>query len=346
VAAIALVLAAPALLAGGLAVADASRRGASARDFADLPLLPTAAVPAGAGGGRARSARRTDGHVLRRRTAIGAGALLSLSLVGSGVLTAVYATHRPRDPDARVDLGAPAQAVSLDTADGVRLAARYVPSRNGAAVILYPRAGGAQVHARMLIHHGFGVLALDARGYGASDGDPNAFGWGGTRDLDAAVAYLRARPDVLPGGIGGLGLSVGGEQLLDAAAENPALGAVVSDGAGERSVNETRLRGAAAAIAIFQQAVQTAALAALSGRTPPPALTTSVARIAPRAVLLIEAEHGTGGEDLNDEYFEAARSPKAFWRVPGATHTSAIRTAPRAYERRVVGFLLAHLRHR
>ena len=72
----------------------------------------------------------------------------------------------------------------------------------------------------MLVEHGYGVLLFDRRGEGASDGDPNLFGWGGARDIHAAVDFLEDRPDVDPARIGGLGLSVGGEMLLQAAAEN------------------------------------------------------------------------------------------------------------------------------
>ena len=55
----------------------------------------------------------------------------------------------------------------------------YVPSRNGAAVIAFPGRKSPQRHARMLARHGYGVLLFDRRGEGRSDGDPNAFGWGG-----------------------------------------------------------------------------------------------------------------------------------------------------------------------
>jgi dienelactone hydrolase len=197
----------------------------------------------------------------------------------------------------------------------------------------------------MLVRHGFGVLALDARGYGASEGDPNAFGWGGTRDIDAAVAYLRRHPDVLRGGIGGLGLSVGGEQMLEAAAQNPALAAVVSDGAGERSIKETLTRGWKAALAVPQAMVQTSALAVFSAHAPPPSLTSVAPRISPRAALYIYAEHGVGGEDLNRTFYDRAYAPKQIWRVPAAGHTAGLRAAPREYERRVVAFLLDHLQH-
>jgi uncharacterized protein len=90
----------------------------------------------------------------------------------------------------------------------------------------------------MLARHGYGVLLVDARGYDGSDGDPNVFGWGETKDLDAAVRWLQARRDVRDGRIGGIGFSVGGEMMLEAAASNTALRAVVSEGAGERSIRE------------------------------------------------------------------------------------------------------------
>ena len=94
----------------------------------------------------------------------------------------------------------------------------------------------------MLVRDGYGVLLLDARGYDGSEGDPNLFGWDDAKDIDAAVAWLQQQPDV-EGQIGGIGFSVGGEMMLQAAAENTGLHAVVSDGAGFRSVREELLRG-------------------------------------------------------------------------------------------------------
>jgi predicted acyl esterase len=84
------------------------------------------------------------------------------------------------------------------------------------------------------------VLLLDRRGEGASDGDINLYGWNGEPDLRAAIAYLRHRPDVDPDRIGGLGLSVGGELMLQAAAHDRGLRAVVAEGAGVRSFAEHR----------------------------------------------------------------------------------------------------------
>ena len=52
----------------------------------------------------------------------------------------------------------------------------------------------------MLVRNGYGVLLFDRRGEGASDGDPNIFGWGGERDLHAAAAYLSRAPTSTPRG--------------------------------------------------------------------------------------------------------------------------------------------------
>ena len=118
------------------------------------------------------------------------------------------------------DLGAPYEDVEFTTSDGLRLKGWYIPSRNGAAVISFPGRASSQKRAKLLARHGYGVLLFDRRGEGESDGDPNLFGWQGERDVHAAVAFLEGRPDVDPERIGGIGLSVGGEMMIEAAAES------------------------------------------------------------------------------------------------------------------------------
>jgi dienelactone hydrolase len=245
-------------------------------------------------------------------------------------------THKPRAEAVNADLGAASIPVRLRTDDGLELAARYVPSRNRAAVLLLP---GRPEHARMLIQHGYGVLLVDLRGNRESGGDANAFGWDSPRDAAAAVAYLRGRPDVDPQRIGGLGFSVGSEVLLTAAATGTPLRAVVSEGAGVRTIHEERLRtNVSALLELPFSASMLASTRLFSTSTPPEPLDRLVPRIAPRPILLIEAGHGQGGEDRNSIYFRRARAPKAYWRIAEANHTGGLETRPREYERRVVGF--------
>lgn len=277
-----------------------------------------------------------------RLAATGVLALLAVLFVVLPVALAIVVTHKARAPVAAVDLGAPARPVALRTSDGLRLAGSYVPSRNGAAVLVFPgRSAATAAHARMLVRHGYGALVLDRRGEGASEGTFNARGWGGEPDVRAAVAWLRSRPDVRGGRVGGLGLSVGGELLLQAAARDRGLRAVVAEGAGLRSVAEqTHMPGAPPVPLrwIAPITTETAAGVVLAGTLPPPDLAGLMPRIAPRPVLLIRGLAGNDDEALNRVYRDRGGRSVRLWEIPGAAHTGGLAERPAAYERRVVGF--------
>ena len=288
--------------------------------------------------------RRTTGSLGRRigRRVLGGVAVLALTvLVVLPTGIAIVATHKARSPVEAVALGRPYRAVQLHTRDGLALRAWYVPSRNRAAVIAFPGRSQPVPHARMLVRHGYGVLLLDRRGEGRSEGDYNAFGWSGEPELRAALAFLRRRPDVDPPRIGGLGLSVGGELLLQTAAHTRALRAVVSEGAGQRSLAEHLDNPEVGRVQrwVTGMAAQTAALAVLSNSTPPDGLADLMPRIGPRPVLLIEALNGNPDEVLNGVYADRGGASTELWKVAEGGHTGALAATPAAYEQRVVGFL-------
>jgi poly(3-hydroxybutyrate) depolymerase len=242
-------------------------------------------------------------------------------------------------------LGAPYATVSFTTGDGLELEGWYVPSSNRAAVIVFPGRTGPLRHARMLVRHGYGVLLLDRRGEGASDGNYNARGWGGEPDLEAALDYLSARPDVDPERIGGLGLSVGGELLMQTAARDRRLQAVVSEGAGRQSLaDQLRIPDVPKPLRwLSPMSVETLAGVVLANRMPPQGLTEAVRRIAPRPVLLITGTEGNDDEELNAVYQRAGGPSFARWDIPGAGHTGGLATARREYEQRVASFFGAAL---
>lgn len=248
-------------------------------------------------------------------------------------------THVGSSWNAPASLGSSVEELTIRTADGQDLVARYLPSRNGAAILVVPGLVGPAAHARMLAEHGYGVLLLGHRGTGDSTGDPSLLGWNRAADVKAAIDYLRSRPDVDGDRIGGLGLSVGGESLLHVAATTPQLRAVVSEGAGIRSLGEQRhLPFSSQVVGWPTWAVLTASTALFSGQAPPPDLVDLVAQIPPRRVFLIHAEVGTGGEELNP-YYEAAAGKSAIrWEIPGNDHVGGIRVAGQQYERRVLDF--------
>ena len=125
------------------------------------------------------------------------------------------------------------------SADGERLAGWYLPSRNGAAVVLRHGAGSTTAdvmqHARVLNDDGYGVLATDARGHGKSDGLGMDLGWYGELDTRAAVDFLAGRRDVEARRIGVVGLSMGGEEAIGAAGIDRRIRAVVAEGATGRT---------------------------------------------------------------------------------------------------------------
>jgi hypothetical protein len=271
-AALAAVLGVLSLEGAGLAIADAGAVGVRGEDWTGFLLLPVGVALLPLGAILIWRSRKSGRLRYLRRAGIALGAVLGVYWLVVPVAIGILATHRPRAAVEPADLGRPYAEVTIRTGDGVELAAWYVPSRNGAAVISYPTRHGKLPQARMLVRHGYGVLLVDARGYDGSEGDPNAFGWEGTNDVDAAVAWLQERPDVTDGRIGGVGFSVGGEVMLETAASNNALRAVVSEGAGVRSVREHLLRGPRGWFSLPEVAVQTAALAVMSGTAPPPSL--------------------------------------------------------------------------
>jgi pimeloyl-ACP methyl ester carboxylesterase len=192
----------------------------------------------------------------------------------------------------------------------------------------------------MLVRHGYGVLVYDQRGWGASEGDPNAFGWRGATDVAAAVDFVSSRPDVDPGRVGGIGLSVGGEMMITAAAESERLAAVVAEGAGERSIREfAEAASGADWPAMPTYAALTSAVAVFSNGGPPPNLAGLTAKIAPRPLMLIYGERGQDFERmLNPIYAANAAGAAVLWEVPGSGHVGGMDARPREYERRVVGF--------
>ena len=339
--AIALLIGTFGIVAGIEAVHYTAKVGASGDDYTGMLSAPAGLLLLGLGAVTLWRTRRTDGRrVVRylRRAAVTLGGVIATLFIVAPLSGAYLFTHLGRPVVPEANLGVPYEEVTFTTSDGLELAGWYVPSRNGAAVIAFPGRNGPQAQTRMLARHGYGVLLFDRRGQGESEGDPHAFGWEGEKDIKAAIAFLQRRPDVDPERIGGLGLSVGGELMLHAAAETDALKAVVSEGAGSRSVGEFRTMPDAP---ILQHAVETMITAGntlFSDGPPPPLMQDIIGRIAPRPVFIIWAPRGVDTEALNPEYFRAAGEPKTLWEIPEAEHVGGLAARPAEYERRVVRF--------
>ena len=256
----------------------------------------------------------------------------------------IFDAHKAATP-----IGAPPDAayrdVTFRASDGLRINGWYRPSRNGAAVLLVHGGGGDREgtvrHARMLVRHGYGVLMYDARGRGESEGSPNGYGWKWTKDVAGALGFLERRADVEPGRIGALGISTGADVVLEAAATRRDIRAVVTDGAAAGSFADWhRLQGTNAMTPFFWS--QFAALRVFTGDAPGRPLADLVPRIAAPMLLISTERHEE--YDFNVTYARLARGRAEHWNIADVRHTHGLRDHPRAYERRVVGFLDRALR--
>ncbi|MDO7841612.1 alpha/beta hydrolase [Sphingomonas immobilis] len=114
-------------------------------------------------------------------------------------------------------LPAPAQVVRIASDPGITLAASYWPAPPKApAVLLLHGNGGNRDNltplATWLSAQGYGVLAIDFRGHGASTPAIKSFGLTESADAHAALAWLKARH---PGSAtAAIGISLGGAAAL------------------------------------------------------------------------------------------------------------------------------------
>jgi fermentation-respiration switch protein FrsA (DUF1100 family) len=217
--------------------------------------------------------------------------------------------------------------VALTTADGVRLHAWHVPGQGPLTLLwLHGNAGhiGHRVEQLALIQRrlGVGVFMLDYRGYGRSEGTPSEQGT--YYDADAALAYLRATPEVDPAGVVLYGQSLGAAVAVELA---------------------TRERVRALILEAPFASVPAMARAVYPWLPIWPLLRTrydSLARIGGvRAPLLIL--HGERDEvvpyDQGRALYAAAAEPKRFHRIVGAGHNDAYYRGGEGYWGALAAFL-------
>jgi pimeloyl-ACP methyl ester carboxylesterase len=249
----------------------------------------------------------------------------------------------------RAAVGQPPQgfeAVSLRAEDGVTLQAWYRPAANGRAIILLHGAGGSRAsvraYAEMLASHAYGVLAVDLRGHGESEGKTNRLGWKGSLDVGAAVDFLLARGEVQS--IGWLGTSMGAEVLLGAAARYPSITAMVADGATRRSIDELlALESERPLVRNFTARVMFTTVRLLSGESPPQPLLDAMLEAESTHFLFIAAGSTAQEVAFNELFLAALGNRAALWIAPETKHVQAFRQYPGEYEQRVIEFFDAAL---
>jgi pimeloyl-ACP methyl ester carboxylesterase len=279
----------------------------------------------------------------RRRLVHGVGWLVGAFITAMVVVVpfagALMVTHAPRWEIQESSLGIPHEEVRIRASGGRTLSAWYVPSRNGAAVLVGHGSGGSRERVldeiRLLARHGYGVLAFDLFGNGESSGHSNGLGDNAQPAVDAALDYLAPRA----ARIAAFGSSLGGEVLLEAAARDPRIEAVVADGAA-RPEDQLEVNGGS-----LLERLPLLAARVVAGERAAPSLIDLMPRIAPRPVLLI-ASGGDANEIPTNRAYRDAGPSAELYEIPEAGHTSGLAVRPREYETRVTEFLGEVLRAR
>jgi alpha-beta hydrolase superfamily lysophospholipase len=196
----------------------------------------------------------------------------------------------------------------------------------------------------MLLQSGYGVVMMDSRAHGASDGEMASYGWLERKDVSAAIDELMNTEH--PEHIFALGNSMGAGIALQAAGSDARIEAVAAEapfanlqeaaydyaglqrwpllgktffapGAWVLIYRGERLAGFPASEVSPEKAVKARAFPLLL--------------ICDGADVVLPCRH-------SEAILRAAAGPKELWRVPGALHTAAMGTAPAEYRRRVVSF--------
>jgi pimeloyl-ACP methyl ester carboxylesterase len=265
------------------------------------------------------------------------GALVFFMTLVMPFAMALQITHAPRWEIQESSLGIPHEEVRIDASGGRTLSAWYVPSRNGAAVLVGHGSGGSRERVmeeiRLLAKHGYGVLAFDLFGNGESSGHSNGLGDNAQPAVDAALDFLEPRAER----VAAFGSSLGGEVLLEAAARDERIEAVISDGAA-RPEDKMEIKDPGAVERAMASFIVHAPRI-IGGERAAPSLIDLMPRIAPRPVLLISAGGDPEETPTNRAYLEAAGPSAELYSIPEAGHTSGLAARPREYEARVTAFL-------
>jgi len=222
------------------------------------------------------------------------------------------------------------------------------PEPNGNWVLLFHGVGdnriGVLEHALVLLHAGYGVVMMDARAHGESEGAMATYGWLERNDTRAIVDALEVSEH--PRHLFALGESMGAGLALQSAAVEPRIEGVVAEAAfanlREASYDYAGLRRSPLlGKTLFAPGTWTMLYHAEKLATLPAAEVSPEKAVASRTfpVLLI-----CDGGDValpcrhTKKIYDAAIGRKEMWIVPDAYHTAALGYQPVEFRRRVLAF--------
>lgn len=266
-------------------------------------------------------------------------------------LSLVYSPLEVRDPLRLnpADFSLQYQDVITQSSDGNTLHAWYVPSTNGAGIILQHGFKSDREElleeAAMLANRGYGVLLTSIRAHDINEGELIAFGLKEMPDIDAWVKFLQAQEDITS--IGMLGNSLGGTLSIQYAAENGAIKALVVHSAfsSMRDTINTSVRYFTDLPPFpFATLIRFWAEQEIKGDIDDIDAKKWIGKISPRPILIIHSLSDVAiSPESGELLLEAAAEPKELWQVEGVRHASFDTELAEAFEDKVGKFFDQYL---
>lgn len=270
----------------------------------------------------------------------------AVCLLGGPVVAAALTTHWVKFDDATDPgrlCGLPFERAGFYTSDGVHVRGWYIPSHDAlgddSTVILVPGRGMGKAsvlgQAKKLTDNGSNVLLMDLRGEGASSGHTRGFGVVESKDVSAAVRYLRQAHPQQSRQVFALGISQGASAVLGAAATDRRIDAVVADSvipSPRDQIDRATSWLPWPLDRYFREATLVLASVQLGHDLRSEAPGARIAWVSPRPVLLIHGQADTAVPIHAAEHlYASAGRPAMLWRVPGAGHAESFLKDPQGY---------------
>jgi len=192
---------------------------------------------------------------------------------------------------------------------------------------------------------GFNILMIDLRAHGLSGGVDSAWGIGERHDVEGAVDWIKGQ-GFQPGSIGALGASLGATSCVYAAADDPDISALVTDGAwvDEYASLERGWKRSSGTPQFFFPAARWMERVLYGYDLHMLRPVDAMKRIFPRPVLLIYGLLELPAESDRRPQIKAALPDAELWVVPDAMHTGAYTKVPQAYLAKVGAFFEKNLK--
>ncbi|ACC98863.1 Dipeptidyl aminopeptidase/acylaminoacyl-peptidase [Elusimicrobium minutum Pei191] len=246
----------------------------------------------------------------------------------------------------------PFENIRFKTADGVEIKGWFIPNEESSKTIFLLHGWGQNrgdilkntVYLRDL---GFNLVYFDFRAMGESGGKVSSIGYLETKDLEAAIDYMKSTRSSVCKSIGLYGISMGATVAIYVAAKNKEIKCVLSEAA-YYSFNRVAARWAWINKKIPYFPVMPLVLYFMRKRLGfdpqiySPAY--NIDGLAGRPVFIIHGRHDSLVPAVNATYlYKKAKEPKDLWIIPGAKHNQGAEVGGEEYKYKMAQFFTKNM---